>query len=141
MSKREYKYVSIDDDSLVSSGIYLIHFDERIGTERQSAGHYVGCAADLHERLDVQLNGKSGAAAIMRHAVKRMGIRTRVVRIWPTSPDKQSLLSLENVLKGKHAGNMFCPICNADYRELKRLGEVVPEYTPESVDTIVNLPF
>lgn len=81
--------------------IYLLHFDQPVGTAR----HYLGTCLD--DRLDQRLleHARGNGANLVRVAMKR-GIKVRLAR---TIPNQHS--AVERQLK--NAGHMkkLCPLC------------------------------
>lgn len=86
--------------------LYLLHFDRPIGNaanRRALAGHYVGFALDVEERLAQHAKGQG--AALTKAAVAA-GVTWEVfLRPGP--------LALEKWLKARKETPRFCPVCCA----------------------------
>lgn len=105
--------------------MYLIHFDSRYF----HAGHYVGLADDVEERLnehrqtfwarEIQPDGaragiKTGTGATLLGVLNSEGIAWQLARVW-TGGDRE----LERRIKRNKNTPRFCPICNPDaYRHV-----------------------
>ncbi|OJW08019.1 MAG: hypothetical protein BGO49_20735 [Planctomycetales bacterium 71-10] len=82
--------------------VYLIHFQTRY----RHAGHYLGFATDLEQRLDQH---RAGRGARLLEVVGGAGIGWKVVRVW--AGDR----AFERTLKRrKKAPKRLCPICRGD---------------------------
>lgn len=82
--------------------VYLIHFQSRY----KHAGHYLGFATDLEQRLD---RHRAGQGARLLEVIGEAGIGWKVVRVW--SGDR----GLERSLKRrKNAPRRLCPVCRGD---------------------------
>src|SRR5215472_16372485 len=116
--------------SLRATGVvYLLHFHERLGTERHPAGHYLGIAEHawwlpevppeltpgLQARLDKH---RSGQGARITQVLKERGIGFDVVAVWPGNRQ------IENALK-LHSATRICPICTPSPRIPLIIREVV----------------
>jgi|HubBroStandDraft_3_1064219.scaffolds.fasta_scaffold06134_3 hypothetical protein len=83
--------------------VYLIHFDRRLSGH---AGHYMGSAQQLHERLITHADGHG--ANIMRYVVAA-GITWQLARTWPGY--RQEERRLKGRPKGSNHLRTLCPIC------------------------------
>ena len=98
--------------------VYLIHFMTRY----HHAGHYVGLADDVEERLnehehtswtrealpDGSMRGvKKGLGATLLGVVNSAGIPWKLARVWPDA-DRE----LESRIKRNKNTPRLCPICN-----------------------------
>jgi predicted GIY-YIG superfamily endonuclease len=93
--------------------VYLIHSDKRIGTEKQSAQHYLGYCVDVRERFKSHQKGDQFSPKIIQ-AFIREGCVLTIVRTWKCK-SKKDARALERKMKGKAIGGMGqarrCPIC------------------------------
>lgn len=88
--------------------VYLIHFDQPIGSDGHMAQHYIGFTQNLVTRLR---HHKAGTGAYIMAAVSRQGIPWNVVRTWDVAT-KDEGYALESKLKACHNHKLLCPICN-----------------------------
>jgi predicted GIY-YIG superfamily endonuclease len=97
------------------SCVYLIHFDEKL----HHAQHYIGWTkySDPWRRIQHHFNGRG---ARLTKAVRKAGIKMRLVRIW-----KDGDLQLERDLKKKHSGKVLCPLCNKKMKRFLIRREIV----------------
>lgn len=96
--------------------VYLIRFEARY----RHAGHYLGFAIDLAQRLD---RHRAGQGARLLEVVGGAGIGWKVVRVW--SGDR----GLERSLKRrKNAPRRLCPVCrgDTDYEGVDDRGLMLP---------------
>jgi predicted GIY-YIG superfamily endonuclease len=77
--------------------VYLLHFDQPIGT----ASHYLGWAKDLEARVALHRAGKGGRAT---KALARRGGAFELALTWPGG------LSLEAQLR-RRGPKRLCPLC------------------------------
>jgi hypothetical protein len=110
--------------------VYLIHLDAPlVGTpgngycrkrgtwspnppearKRQVAGHYLGWAKDLPDRIDEHVKSHASSSRLIMEANRR-GIAWRVVRTWEGTRD------LEKKLRGRKQNRQLCPECHAAHR-------------------------
>ena len=86
--------------------VYLIHFDQPIGSTRHQAQHYIGFASkSLKKRLEEHRNGNG--AAIMAEVARR-GITWKVVKTW-----SHGTRVLERQLKNQKHAWTHCPVCKS----------------------------
>lgn len=93
--------------------VYLIHFETRL----KHAGHYLGFATDLPQRMD-QHRGGNGAR--LMEVIAAAGIGWKVVRTW--AGDR----SFERRLKRrKNTPRRLCPVCRGQvaYEDVQGPGE------------------
>lgn len=102
------------------SGVYLLHFDQRI-CDSHPCQHYIGYSRNINRRLDAHMDGQG--ARLVRVACER-GITWRLARVW--LGDR----SLERQLKNRKNAPQLCPICQAEGRDAAAL-----------VDTTSDIPF
>ncbi len=86
--------------------VYLLHFHERLGTQKHSIQHYLGFTPDLEARLEKHRNGQG---ARITEVLKERGIGFDVAAVWPGN--KQ----IENALK-LHSATRICPQCTPSPR-------------------------
>ena len=79
---------------------YLLHFSEKIADH---AGHYLGSAEDLDQRLREHARGQG--ARLTQVCLER-GISWELVRTWPGGRLQ------ERTLKRRHNGRKLCPVCH-----------------------------
>jgi len=80
---------------------YLIHLHTKI----HHAGHYVGATNDIESRLKQHAVGNG--ARLLEVAMER-DITWELAKLW-TSDDA---FGVERVLKRRHNGRKYCPLCN-----------------------------
>lgn len=93
-------------------GVYLLHFEPRY----KHAGHYLGYADDVSQRVYEHEMGQSGARLTM--AASASGSTLHLVRVWP-GEDR----TFERSLKGRgvtgkaHRGSLkrYCPVCQGKF--------------------------
>src|SRR5262245_28869790 len=79
--------------------VYVLH----LATRYRHAGHYVGFAADLAQRL---ARHRAGNGARLMEVIKQAGIEWKLVKVLPGDR------SLERRLKnGKNTPRRLCPVC------------------------------
>jgi predicted GIY-YIG superfamily endonuclease len=82
--------------------VYLIHFQCRY----RHAGHYLGFATDLEQRL---VKHRGGNGARLMEVIGQAGITWKLVRVW--TGDR----NLERRLKSrKNTPRQLCPVCRGD---------------------------
>jgi predicted GIY-YIG superfamily endonuclease len=86
--------------------VYLLHFHQRLGTEKHSIQHYLGFTADLEHRLE---RHRQGQGARITEVLKERGIGFDVVAVWPGNRQ------IENALK-LHSATPICPTCTPNPR-------------------------
>jgi predicted GIY-YIG superfamily endonuclease len=79
--------------------VYLIHFERRF----KHAGHYLGWADDLDQRL---AQHRSGNGARLMEVISHAGIAWKVVRTWRGDRTFERLLK-----RRKNAPRRLCPVC------------------------------
>jgi hypothetical protein len=93
--------------------VYLLHFDEPIGTEgRGAAQHYIGSAADLDARLAEHASDRCDVA-ILRFC-RAAGIGWKLARTWPGGRGE------ERRLKSMGGFRDSCPLCGIVPRATRR---------------------
>jgi len=83
--------------------VYILHFDQPIGTERKQAQHYTGWSRYLPARIEAHRQRRG--AKIMRFVVS-IGISFSIGFIGPGSP------AFETKIKRQKNARRFCLICN-----------------------------
>ena len=101
-TRRAQTKVSLEADGVV----YLLHFHERLGTERHYAQHYFGFTDDLDSRVEKH---RAGQGARITEVLKERGIGFDVVAVWPGNRQ------IENALK-LHSATRTCPKCTPNPR-------------------------
>lgn len=88
--------------------IYLIHFQEAIGSDKHKARHYLGFikGTDLAARLN--WHRKGWGAKILAHCNKQ-GIEYDIVRTMPGDRDR------ERQIKRTKNLSHYCPVCRAKH--------------------------
>ena len=84
----------------MTSGVYLIHFDEPY----KHAAHYVGYADDIEARFELH---RKGQGSRLCEVVVEAGIGLQLVRVWP-GRDRH----FERKLHGR-GKRIYCPVCNS----------------------------
>lgn len=130
--------------------VYLLHLDQPLsrgvspnGTPLK-AGHYIGYAEDLIERIDEHasvmwkpldepettddgrkvLGVKHGNGSRFMGVVNYHGVNWRLARVWEgDSADR----SFERQLKNRKKAPLLCPICNPNAMRLAKLPEPEPK--------------
>jgi predicted GIY-YIG superfamily endonuclease len=93
--------------SLTATGVlYLLHFHDRLGTERHPAQHYLGFTPDLESRIEKH---RAGQGARITQVLRERGIGFDVVAVWPGNRQ------IENALK-LHSATRICPRCTPNPR-------------------------
>jgi len=93
--------------SLTTTGVvYLLHFHQRLGTDRHYAQHYWGFTPDLEARVQKH---RAGQGARITEVLKQRGIGFDVVAVWPGNRQ------IENALK-LHSATRACPVCTPSPR-------------------------
>lgn len=87
--------------------IYSLHFNQRY----RHAGHYLGFATDLKNRLDEHA---AGCGARLMQVVINIGIKFECVRTWTGTR------SFERQLKNRRDARSLCPHCRAERKAEKR---------------------
>lgn len=100
--RRSRPRVSLKADGVV----YLLHFHERLGTEKHSIQHYLGFTPDLDARIEKH---RAGQGARVTEVLKERGIGFDVAAVWPGNRQ------IENALK-LHSATRICPQCTPDPR-------------------------
>lgn len=119
------------DSSLPStSGIYLIHFSQRLS----HAQHYLGWAKNIKQRVFEHRN--STGAKILAECNRR-GIDWKVIRIWPNTSRKD-----ESRMKHNKESTRLCPLCAPERRRKHQLAKKERRIRREMVNLISekNLP-
>lgn len=101
-TRRAQPHVSME----ASGVVYLLHFHQRLGTDRHYAQHYLGSAYDLDDRVGKHRNGQG---ARITQVLKERGIGFDVVAVWPGNRQ------IENALK-LHSATRICPACTPNPR-------------------------
>jgi len=101
-------------------GVYLLHFTPRF----KHAGHYVGYADDISERVYKHEFGQSRAKLI--EAAEAAGVQFTLARVWENEDRNferklKGRKLLEDGTKTHHTGSLarLCPICKKE----KKLGD------------------
>jgi predicted GIY-YIG superfamily endonuclease len=108
--------------------VYLLHFDRPYGpgggaNGRGTAGHYLGWAKNLEQRL---AQHEAGTGARLMQVVKDAGIGWRLARTW-----KDGGLARESQLKKQGGRSRMCPQCRAAKAEARRQPPVAAQAPPE----------
>ena len=91
----------------IDGRVYLLHFTERIGSEKHSAGHYLGWTkGSVPDRVQ---DHKDGRGARLTQVANEQGIEYYAVQDWPGNRD------IENQLK-LHSARRLCPECTPSPR-------------------------
>lgn len=86
----------------VQGTVYLLHFSEPVGTDRQQAQHYIGWTSrEPEERLAEHLAGRG--CPLVHHAARQGSVV--VVRTWKGSRH------LERKIKNRKNAPALCPCC------------------------------
>lgn len=101
-TRRAKPRTSLQTGSLV----YLLHFHERIGSDKHSIQHYTGSADDLERRI---AQHRAGRGARVTQVLAERGIGFDVVAVWPGNRE------IENALK-LHSATRICPTCTPSPR-------------------------
>jgi hypothetical protein len=88
-------------------GCYLLHFDSPLSHAR----HYIGWSWNIDQR--VEHHAMHPDRPHMLRELKKAGISFTLVRIWPGYTRDQ-----ERLLKNRHEGPKFCPLCNSNLLQL-----------------------
>jgi hypothetical protein len=80
---------------------YLLHFHQRLGTDRHSIQHYLGFTPDLEARLEKHRNGQG---ARITEVLKERGIGFDLAVAWPGNRQVENALKL-------HSATRLCPVC------------------------------
>jgi predicted GIY-YIG superfamily endonuclease len=107
---------------------YLLHFDRPYGpgggaNGRGTAGHYLGWAKNLEQRL---AQHEAGTGARLMQVVKDAGIGWRLARTW-----KEGGLARESQLKKQGGRSRMCPQCRAAKAEARQQPSVAAQAPPE----------
>lgn len=87
--------------------LYLIHFDEKIGSERHSAQHYLGFVDGDETTVQARLQEhRAGHGARITAACNQRGIAYDIARTMPGDRTRERQLK-----NGKNIGR-YCPICS-----------------------------
>jgi predicted GIY-YIG superfamily endonuclease len=84
--------------------IYLLHFNTPI----HHAGHYLGSTNNIQQRLADHATGN--AARITEVAAQR-DLDWQLAKVWQPTP-RLTLRSTERLIKQRHNGSVFCPLCH-----------------------------
>ena len=84
---------------------YLLHFSAKIADH---AGHYLGSADDLDQRL---AEHRQGRGARLTQVAVELGIELKLVRTWPGGRQQ------ERRLKRQKNHPKFCPVCSPRPRQ------------------------
>jgi predicted GIY-YIG superfamily endonuclease len=108
--------------------VYLLHFDRPYGpgggaNGRGTAGHYLGWAKNLEQRL---AQHEAGTGARLMQVVKDAGIGWRLARSW-----KEGGLARESQLKKQGGRSRMCPQCRAAKAEARQQPSVAAQARPE----------
>jgi len=108
--------------------VYLLHFDRPYGpgggaNGRGTAGHYLGWAKNLEQRL---AQHEAGTGARLMQVVKDAGIGWRLARTW-----KEGGLARESQLKKQGGRSRMCPQCRAAKAEARQQPSAVVQARPE----------
>ena len=91
----------------IDGRVYVLHFKDRIGSEKHSAAHYIGWTnRTVPERVE---DHKAGHGARLTQVANEKGIEYYAVQDWPGNRD------IENQLKLASAKRL-CPECTAKPR-------------------------
>jgi predicted GIY-YIG superfamily endonuclease len=101
-TRRAQPHVSVEATGVV----YLLHFHERLGSERHYAQHYFGFTPDLESRVEKH---RAGQGARITEVLKERGIGFDVVAVWPGNRQ------IENAIK-LHSATRICPKCTPNPR-------------------------
>jgi predicted GIY-YIG superfamily endonuclease len=85
------------------SYVYLLHFSERY----KHAGHYLGSAHDLEERL---ARHRAGNGARLIEVITQAGIDFEISRLWRFDTCEEAR-AWEHTLKRRQHNGRECPIC------------------------------
>jgi hypothetical protein len=99
----------------VTGDLYLLHFHQRLGTEKHYAQHYWGFTPDLDVRIEKH---RTGQGARITEVLKERGIGFDVVQVWPGSRQ------IENALK-MHSATPLCPVCTPHPRVPRIVQQVI----------------
>lgn len=100
----------------MSSGVYLVHFDEPL----HHAKHYLGFSDDIARRIKCHRTGNTDAR--LMQVIAERGIGFTLVRVWPDR-DRH----FERRLKRRKNTPKLCPICNGQIEDLQfDLADVEP---------------
>lgn len=82
--------------------VYLLHFEDKIGSPKHHAQHYTGTCEDT-SRIEDHVRGTSGAKIVQEF--RRRGINFVVARTWPGGR------GVERQLKQQGHAKRICPVC------------------------------
>jgi len=88
--------------------VYLIHFQQTIGTAKHSAQHYIGSTNNVPGRLQ---RHRSGRGARILQYCNKTAIDYNVIRVWLCS-DQKTAMQWERQLKRYKNSKKLCPKCN-----------------------------
>lgn len=91
----------------VPGTIYLIHLNQRL----KHAGHYLGWALDLENRLECHRKGYAGHASNFMHHVALNEIEWVLAASWPSTDSWAATRRVEANIKSWGSLARICPIC------------------------------
>lgn len=89
------------------NAVYLLHFH----TKLHHAGHYLGSASDLDERLGQHANGNG---ARLTGVIKELGIGWTLARVWTFETRKQAWQAEHYFKTVTKNSRKLCPICRGE---------------------------